>query len=92
MSGMSPSSTPVTAAASLELLGHELGQDEVVEERLGAARRGVDEEADAVELTPTEVVLKHVVVHRSGQRRCEVQAGPPAQARCGWRLGGDRFR
>jgi hypothetical protein len=57
MSGMSPSSTPVRPPPVWSLLGHELGQDEVVEERLGAARRGVDEEADAIELTPTEVVL-----------------------------------
>jgi hypothetical protein len=39
------------------LPGHELRYDNVVEEHLGAARRGVDEEADAIELTPTERVL-----------------------------------
>jgi hypothetical protein len=49
------------------LPGHELRHDEVVEDRLGAALPGVDEEADAIELTPTRLVLgsnKHLAVHR----------------------------
>ena len=60
------------------LRGARARHDEVVEDRLGAALYGVDEEADAVELTPTRLVLgsnKRLAVHREREDGLAVGRG-----------------